>query len=104
MPIQCALALYRDAVRHLLGGEDDVPTSVPMVRQGTSLGHQPFLLFATDRAWRLTAFPSPSEDYGRQLQKLIQHSGVRTVDWVNIALDWVNIALDCVTFQTISKT
>ena len=92
-----SLGLYQHAVRHLLGGEDALPTSVPIVRHGTSLGHQPFLLSAADRAWRLTAFPSPSDDYGRQLQKLIKPSGVRTVDWANIALDRV-------TFQTISKT
>ena len=78
------LALYEQAITHLLGGENEVNVNIPMSRDGTSLGNQRFLLATPDSALRLTAFTKTPNGYPSQLSRLLRASPLNAIHWINI--------------------
>lgn len=79
------LLLYQEALGSLLGGADKVEEMLPLTRNGEALGNQRFLLVSSDTAFRLTAMNHETSDYRKQLQRLLSHSPLRSIHWVNIS-------------------
>jgi hypothetical protein len=55
-----------------------------MFRAGLPLGNQQFLLAGPDTAFRVTAFTQYLDDHETHLRRLLQHSPLRTLDWINM--------------------
>jgi GxxExxY protein len=79
------LPLYVEALTHFLGGEQNVVRLVSLTRADTKLGNQKFHLLTPDTAFRVTALADGAEHYERHLQALLNHSPLRTIQWVNLA-------------------
>lgn len=90
------VALYCEAIIHFLGGFDRVVSQVPMFRQGISLGKQEFLLAGPDVAFRVTAYTEHLNDHETHLSRLLRHSPLR-------ALYWINMNHHLVQFVTLTK-
>lgn len=90
------LPLYHQAVVHLLGGEAEVIRQLPMDRDGVPLGNQCFHMMGEEAAFRLTAMEEPSPGYEAHVRRLLTHSSLK-------AIQWINIAHHHVTFTTIGR-
>jgi hypothetical protein len=90
------LALYEQAIIHMLGGESKVSLILPMSRDGTSLGNQRFHLATNDSAVRLTAFGQTPKGYLSQLSRLLRASPL-------VAIHWINMDYHQVTFTSIFR-
>jgi GxxExxY protein len=78
------LALYQEALVHFLGGEAAVFQPVTIRRSGQPLGSQTMFLLDREIALRLTAHTSGAERVEAHLRRLLQHCGLRAVQWVNL--------------------
>ncbi len=90
------LLLYRQAIVNLLGGDERVAVVLPMMRSGIPLGNQRFLLSDPESAFRLTALSGDFIPYRTHLERLLRHSPLSSIHWINIDLETV-------TFTTIKK-
>lgn len=84
-----SLALYYQAITHLLGGEQRVIRQVPMNRDGMPLGRQRFHVLNPQSVFEITALTSGFQFYKRNLRKLLRHSPFEAIHWINITLDEV---------------
>jgi GxxExxY protein len=87
-------SLYIAALAHFLGGESRVAAKIPLTRGGQILGTQPIHLLTPEVAFRVTALKDNLEYYDSHLRKLLQHTDLRAVQWVNFCqhvLQWVTI-------------
>jgi GxxExxY protein len=78
------LPLYHQGIVHLLGGEEAVTRQLPMHRDGVALGTQRFHLMESDAAFRVTALSGDSGPHRNQLRRLLSHSPLRAIHWINI--------------------
>ena len=90
------LPLYEDALTHFLGSEEQVVQKVDVVLEGGRLGWQPFRVAAPGIAFKLTAFEDNMEHFAEHAERLLQHTSLS-------AILWVNIGLRKVTFRTLVK-
>lgn len=65
-----------------------------LTRDGRHLANQRFHLFDNDTAFELTAFAKPDSHYADQLQRLLNMSPLKF-------LQWINIGPHCLTFRTV---
>jgi GxxExxY protein len=87
-----SVSLYQQTLMHLLGGEEKVLRPIPMKRATYDLGHQRFAMVEDGTAFRLTAFSDTTDEYKRQLHKLLAHSTLDQIEWVNVSIDRVEFA------------
>lgn len=86
------LALYEEAVTHFLGGEQDVLRDVDVVnRAGVVLGTQRMRLCAPATAFKLTTFPQPFAGFATQCERLLSHTPLEMLHWVNISCETVTL-------------
>ena len=78
------LALYLEAVCFLLGGEERLLQPVKLARDGVNLGNQFLHLLTSETAFRMTAMTENRLDYEQNLKRLLDSSGLRTIQWVNL--------------------
>jgi GxxExxY protein len=90
------LRLYEAALTHFLGGEETVVRKVNVRGQRGIVGQQLMRLAADDVAFKLTAFQSDSHHFEEHARRLIRHTDLR-------AMFWINIDLERVTFTTIES-
>lgn len=90
------LLLYHQAIVNLLGGDERVAIMLPVNRNGIPLGNQRFFLSDPQSAFRLTAFSGNFSPYKSHLARLLRHSPLSFIHWINIDLETV-------TFTTIKK-
>ena len=81
------LPLYEEGLTHFLGGDSVVIRPVQVQLDSTPLGEQPFRHAAEDVAFKLTAFEDPAalERFLPQLDRLVRHTSLRALLWINIA-------------------
>jgi GxxExxY protein len=84
------LALYYQALIHLLGGDSVVTKQLPMQRGGILLGNQRFHLMESDAAFRITAFKDVTTVYESQVRRLLRPSRLKAIHWINIGLHEVS--------------
>jgi len=78
------LALYEEALTHLLGGAAVVNQRVPLSRNGTELGTQRFTVHASGIAFRLTAFTEDQIGVENHLRRLLALTDLRALQWINL--------------------
>ncbi len=77
-------SLYLEAITHFLGGESAVLARIPVSRQGRLLGTQPVQLLSSDVALRMTALTENHDEFEVHLQRMLSHSQLRGIQWVNL--------------------
>ena len=90
------ISLYEDALTHLLGGEERVTHEIEVVSGGTTLGPQKFRLLAPRVAFKVTALPENSNLFEIHARKLLEHTRLDAIQWINVARKEVS-------FRTISR-
>lgn len=79
------LSLYSEAIVFLLGGIEVAEAMLPLHRNGVCLGNQRFQLASPVTGFTLTAMSKNTAAYQPQLVRLLQHSPLRAIHWINIA-------------------
>ncbi len=79
------LTLYQQALVHFLGGEEFVSRLMPMGREGIQLGNQHFQMMEPDIAFRITTLQDGCPNYESNLRRLLIHSTLKAIHWINIA-------------------
>lgn len=77
-------SLYDEALTHFLGGEERVLLPVPVMGQKGHLHDQKMRLIAPDVAFRLTAFTERLDAFETHTRRLLQHTTLKAIQWVNI--------------------
>ena len=91
------LALYEEAVTHLLGGEASVLHDMEVT--GTNdcrLGEQTMRLAAEATAFKITTFRELPDSFAEHCRRLLAHTRLQ-------AIQWVNITHGCVTLTTVGR-
>jgi hypothetical protein len=88
--------LYEEALTHLLGGEERVMREIEIISGRAPLGAQKFRLAGPDVAFKITAFAEASDLFEVHARRLLDHTNLRAIQWINVALHEVS-------FRTINK-
>jgi GxxExxY protein len=76
--------LYEEALTHFLGGEDKVLAPVPVMGNNGHLADQRMRLAAPNVAFKLTALQDHLDDFEHQARRLLQHTTLQAIHWINI--------------------
>lgn len=77
--------LYEQALVHFTGGENRVVCEIPLSRAGCELGTHRFPVHATGCAFAVTAFATGSEIHESHLRRLLAHTPLDGIQWINVA-------------------
>ena len=78
------LALYEEALSCILGGESDTNVAVPVSGPSGILGHQRMRLATPETAVKLTALPDDDSCFVIHAHRLLAHTSLQAIHWVNI--------------------
>ena len=78
------LNLYREALQHFLGGQDTCVQPVNIEVNGRVVGTQKMSLLNSDNAWHLSAARIHLQSYEKHLVRLIQHTRLKSIHWINL--------------------
>jgi len=81
-----AVNLYESALTHFLGGEEVVFHNVAVQGSRQLLGYQPMRLAAPDVAFKVTALEAEFGCFEEHTRRLLAHTDLRAILWVNIGL------------------
>ncbi len=90
------IALYRDAIVHVLGGNEVVEKAIDVVCHDRKVGTLRVDLVGPSTALRVTACRRSTEAMESHMQRLLQHTRLDAVQWVNITRQQV-------TFRTLER-
>ncbi|QEF96285.1 hypothetical protein Mal15_03120 [Stieleria maiorica] len=76
--------LYRDALVHFHGGDFVCARRLPLVCDDVKLGSHRFLLHHGRCAFIVTALTRSHSEYEPHLKRLIEHSDVEAIQWINL--------------------
>jgi GxxExxY protein len=82
--------LYEEAVTHHLGGEERVLQDIEILSGKTVLGSQKFRLVAPGVALKVTASSAASSMFEIHARRLLEHTRLDAVQWINITLNEVS--------------
>lgn len=88
------LDLYAEAVTHFFGGPERVVRDVDVISNGIIVGTQKLRLLNETTAFKLTSLSQDLDAYESHLRRLLQHTPLRRLLWVNLTLD--EVAFVCV--------
>ena len=77
-------SLYEEALTHLVGGEEQGLQEIEVVSGETLLGLQKFRLAAPDAVFKVTAFADPSDLFVIHASKLLEHTKLQAIQWINM--------------------
>lgn len=80
------ISLYEEAVLHFFGGVAEVDRRVDVAIGGRLIGEQTMRFIAPDIALKITAFEQRLEHFETHARRLLAHTKLRAVAWVNIGL------------------
>ena len=78
------LNLYREATVHFLGGAERVCRNIELLDGTRSVGVQSMNLLSDDTAFVISTFPSGASRMSVHLRRLLQHTRLSHIQWVNI--------------------
>jgi GxxExxY protein len=90
------VALYEEALVHLLGGPEKIDAEVSVLIDGRRIGTQRLHSLAPGVALKLTAFDSRLDRFEQHARRLLAHLDLR-------AIAWINLNIKTVTFTTLKK-
>lgn len=76
--------LYEEPLTYFLGGEDKVLAPVPVMGNKGHLADQRMRLAAPNVAFKLTALQDHLDDFEHQARRLLQHTTLQAIHWINI--------------------
>ncbi|MEI7729649.1 MAG: GxxExxY protein [Verrucomicrobiota bacterium] len=79
------LPLYEEAMVHFLGGEQQVIRDVDVIISGRKTGIKKMRLAAPGMAFKLTALEEDAGAFEQHARRLLQHTRLDAILWVNIA-------------------
>ena len=85
------VSVYRDAVIHLLGGEEKVAREVPVNAHHGPLGLQKMHLLTDEIAFSITASQVPLKRLVEHQQRMLQHTPLRAIQLVNLNRQHVSL-------------
>jgi hypothetical protein len=77
--------LYEQALIHFSGGEYEVLREIPLSRDGCALGVHRLPIHSNDLAFAVTAFNADASLYESHLRRLLAHTPLRGIQWINLA-------------------
>ncbi|MDZ4401729.1 GxxExxY protein [Prosthecobacter sp.] len=77
-------SLYEEALTHFLGGDDKVLVPVPVIGNKGHLADQRMRLLAPNVAFKFTALQERLDEFESQARRLLRHTSLQTIHWVNI--------------------
>ena len=75
--------LYREAVFHFLGGEDELLVPIDISVSGRLVGHQKMHLLDEKTAVHISAAIQNVEPYRKQLTRILSHTHLEQMQWIN---------------------
>jgi GxxExxY protein len=78
------IGLYEEALTHALGGEESVHIPVPVFSSKGHIAYQSMRLASPEVAFKITALPERTDIFEAHMRKLLQHTSLAAVQWVNI--------------------
>jgi hypothetical protein len=78
------VSLYRDALDYLLGGGESGVQPVEIVDRGHTVGQQAMYLLDPVTSWHLSTVKVNLHEYGIHLQRLLQHTTLERLHWINL--------------------
>ena len=75
--------LFDEALQHFCGGEEFCVRRVLVVRDGIELGTQRLAFLTENIPFVITAFSSEQEDHKSHLQRLLKHTQLPGLQWLN---------------------
>lgn len=90
------IPLYEEALTHFLGGDVKVFRPVEVWVEQTKVGKQTCRLVNPETAFKITAFNSDCGHYEDHLRRLLAHTSLKRIQWINLGRK-------IVTFRTIKK-
>ena len=75
--------LYNEALVHLLGGSENVVFPVDILFETRVVGRQQMQLLDNQTAFHLSSIGKAQARYERSIHRLIKHTGIKSVQWVN---------------------
>jgi len=85
------LALYVQALTHLLGGEEDVTRMIPTARGKVPLGNQQMHPFSDYAAFRITGFKGDLSAQEHHLRRMLRLTSLKSIDWINLCREEVSL-------------
>jgi len=89
------IGLYEEAVTHFLGGMEKVFLPIPVMSKMGHLTNQRMHIVTPEVAFRITGLRERLEEFEVQARKLLQHTTLN-------AIHWINITQDSLTFRTLT--
>lgn len=77
------IGLYREAMFHFLGGEEQLIHSVDISVDGRIVGHQKMCILNENIGLHLSSAVRYQESYRKQLSRLLNHANLARIQWVN---------------------
>lgn len=87
------IGLYEEAVVQLLGAADQSEADVGVSIDGRIVGKQRFRLISPGVAFKVTSFEEQYESFEKHAQRLLEHTTLRAIAWINIARKKVNFTM-----------
>lgn len=78
------VGLYREALTHVLGGEQVVSKRVPIYSGKRVLGEQTVRLLDAETAFSVTAVTGDSKGIREHQERLLRHTSLRALQWINL--------------------
>jgi hypothetical protein len=76
--------LYEETITHFLGGDDKVLMPVPVIGPKGHLADQRMRLVAPGVVFKVKALQDRLDDFERQAIRLLRHTNLKTIQWINI--------------------
>ena len=76
--------LYRDALTHFFGGDEQVVREIPVVSNGVTIGTQEMRLLTDDIAFAVTASTHRPDIVLDHQQRFLKHTPLRAIQWINL--------------------
>jgi len=77
-------SLYKEAICHLLGGEENVIRSVPIKSGETLLGQQSTPLLSPSEAFCISSVTETPSTYQMHLQRFLDCTELKNLHWINL--------------------
>lgn len=78
------LALYQQAITHLLSNQADILQPLALSRNSVRLGTQKFIIAAPGESVAITSLSKATNEYAISLRKLLRLSPLRAIHWINL--------------------
>ncbi len=89
------IGLFEEAVTHFLGGQESVQFPIPVIGKKGHVTDQLMRLVAPNVAFKITGLRERLDEFEVQTRKLLQHTTLKTIHWINITQH-------CLTFRSLT--